>query len=267
MFALRFFPAHLCCLRGLLLAFTLCVIWAGAVQAGQVTVFAAASLREALEEIATEFKAATGHEVSFSFAGSSVLARQIDLGAPADIFISANAAWMDALEASGAIRPESRMTLAGNSLVLIASDPATPMVTIDATLDLAGMLGTGRLAMGLLEAVPAGIYGKQALEHFGLWDSVAAQVAQSDNVRATLALVATGEAPFGIVYATDAMAEPRVKSVAAFPAGSHDPIVYPAARTTQSTASAAAELLDYLSSSKAGEVLARHGFALPAKRR
>jgi molybdate transport system substrate-binding protein len=266
MFALRFFPAHLCILRGLLLALTLCIPSASAVQAGQVTVFAAASLRDALEEIATDFEAATGHEVSFSFAGSSVLARQIDLGAPADIFISANEAWMDVLEASGAIRPESRMILAGNSLVLIASDPATPMVTIDTTLDLAGMLGTGRLAMGLLEAVPAGIYGKQALEHFGLWDSVAAQVAQSDNVRATLALVATGEAPFGIVYATDTRADPRVKSIGAFPANAHDLIVYPAARTTRSREPAAAELLDYLSSSASREVLARHGFALIAER-
>lgn len=241
------------------------VFGASAAQAGPVTVFAAASLKDTLEEIAGGFAETTGGSAVFSFAGSSVLARQIDLGAPADIFISANAEWMDVLVASGKIRADSRVDLLENSLVLIASDPAAPRVGMDEALDLAGMLGGGRLAMGLLEAVPAGIYGKQALSHFGLWDSVAGQVAQSDNVRATLALVSSGEAPFGIVYTTDAMAEPRVAIVAHFPEDSHDPIRYPAALTTHGTAPEAAAFMNYLRSPEAAASFERHGFVVIAE--
>lgn len=246
-------------------ALVVMVLGASAAQAGPVTVFAAASLKDSLEEIATGFAETRSEAPVFSFAGSSVLARQISLGAPADIFISANTEWMDVLEASGAIQVDSRGDLLGNSLVLIAGDPAVPQVAMSETLDLAGMLGGGRLAMGLLEAVPAGIYGKQALAYFGLWESVAAQVAQSDNVRATLALVSSGEAPFGIVYATDAMADPRVTVVARFPEDSHDPIRYPAALTSQGTSPQAAAFLAYLRSPAAVAVFERHGFVVIAE--
>jgi molybdate transport system substrate-binding protein len=247
------------------LALSLLLTTGGVALADQITVFAAASLKEGLEEIAEAFGQETGAKIAFSFAGSSVLARQIELGAPADIFISANAQWMDVLEAAGAIREETRFDLLRNRLVLVAHDPDAAPVIVDGNLDLAGMLGTGRLAMGLVNAVPAGIYGKAALEHFGLWASVAGKVAQSDNVRASLALVALGEAPFGLVYATDAQAEPRVHVVATFPDGSHAPIVYPAALTRRSNGAQAHAFLDYLRGEKAHKILERQGFVVIAE--
>jgi molybdate transport system substrate-binding protein len=252
-------------LRQVLGLFCACLWLASPLRAEGITVFAAASLKDALEEIGTEFEASGGGPVTFSFAGSSVLARQIGLGAPADIFISASEMWMDSLEAQGAIVPDSRFNLAGNSLVLVTADPDLPDVTFSEGLDLSVLLGDGRLAMGLVQAVPAGIYGKQALDYFGLWNEVADKVAQSDNVRASLAFVAMAEARLGIVYASDARAEPRVRVIAEIPADSHDPILYPAALTTRSSTLATQDFLDALSTPDARAVLARHGFIVFAR--
>ncbi len=228
-----------------------------------LVVFAAASLGGAMGEIARGWEAATGRPVTASYAGSSALARQIEQGAPADVFVSANEAWMDALEADGLIRTGTRRDLLSNRLVLIAHGPAEP-VAIGPGLDLAGMLGEGRLAMALLDAVPAGLYGREALTSLGLWDAVAPRVVQADNARAALALVALGEAPLGVVYATDALAEPRVSVLGPFPEGSHAPIAYPAAVTAGSAHPQARAFLDHLGSPEARAVFERHGFAVLA---
>ncbi len=224
--------------------------------------FAAASLKNALEETAAAFEAETGTRVVFSFAGSSALARQIQQGAPADLFVSANQAWMDVLADDGLIDPASRRDVAGNRLVLVveARRAAAPPVDIGPDLDLDALLGDGRLAMALVEAAPAGIYGKAALERLGLWRTAAPRVAQADNVRAALALVAIGAAPAGVVYASDAVAEPRVAVMGRFPADSHPPIVYPAARIAASDAREAAAFLDHLDSPAARAIFERNGF-------
>ena len=242
----------------------LCALTATAVAAERITVFAAASLANALAEIEADFEAATGHDAVVSLAGSSALARQIQQGAPADIFISANPGWMDALETEGLIAPGTRRDLLTNALVLVAADRQAAPVEIGPRLDLAGLLGDGRLAMALVEAVPAGIYGKAALESLGLWEAVAPQVAQADNVRAALALVAAGAAPYGIVYATDATAEPRVARVGTFPKESHPPIVYPVAAIGAQATEAAADFLDYLSGAEARAAFERQGFGVVA---
>lgn len=224
--------------------------------ADSVTVFAAASLKTAFDEITAGYGAVSEDEVTVSFAGSSALARQIQAGAPADVFVSANAAWMDVLEDEGLIDPASRDDLVGNSIVLIGhgDQPATD--------DIAGLLAEGRIAMALVDAVPAGIYGKAALESLGLWDNVAPRVVQADNVRAALAFVALGEAPRGIVYATDAAVEPRVTTLATFPGDSHPPIVYPAALTADAGPAAGA-FLAYLRGPEARAVFDRLGFSGP----
>ena len=243
---------------GLALAAPACAL------AGDVTVFAAASMTDAMAEIETAFEDATGHEATVSLAGSSVLARQIQLGAPADVFISANSAWMDALESDALIAPGTRIDLLGNRLALIAHDPEAPPVEIGPDLDLAGMLDGGKLAMALVEAVPAGIYGKAALERLKLWEGIVADVAQADNVRAALALVASGAAPVGIVYATDAVAEDSVTVIGTFPAETHPPIVYPAAGIDGRGTEASADFLDFLRGPAARAAFERQGFALLA---
>ena len=229
-----------------------------AAQADEVLVFAAASMQTALDEIAQEWHSATGHTAILAYGGSAKLAQQIVAGAPADLYISASTQWMDSLEAADALAEGSRRDLLGNALVLISSEPGA--VALE---DLPERLGRGYLAMGLVEAVPAGQYGKAALEHLGLWQTLTPQVAQTDNVRAALALVATGEAPFGIVYATDAAAEPRVHIAAEFPADSHPPIVYPVARMKDApNADAADAFLAFLGSAQASGVFAAQGFTL-----
>lgn len=197
--------------------------------ADDILVFAAASLKESLDAVAADFEAETGDHVTISYAGSGALARQIIEGAEADIFISAATDWMDTVEEAGLIADGSRRDLLGNSLVLIAHDADAEPVTVDAGLDLAGMLGGEHLAMAMVDSVPAGQYGKAALESLGLWEAVAPHVAQADNVRGALALVTRGEAPFGIVYATDAAVGDAVSVIGTFPESSHPPIIYPAA--------------------------------------
>lgn len=228
--------------------------------AADVTVFAAASLTTALDRVAAAWTDQTGQRVTLSYAGSSALARQIQQGAPADIFISASTDWMDALAASGDLRADTRRDILGNTLVLIANGKDARPVTLDATLDLPALLGEGRLAMALVDAVPAGIYGKAALTHLGLWDATAPQVAQADNVRAALAFVARGEAPLGITYATDAAAEDNVTVIATFPADSHPPITYPAALTAQGDSPQAQDFLTFLSSDTARAIWQAAGF-------
>ncbi|MFV0358648.1 molybdate ABC transporter substrate-binding protein [Tropicimonas sp.] len=228
--------------------------------ADEVTVFAAASLTNAMAEIEERFEAETGHDLTVSLAGSSALARQIQQGAPADIFISANPGWMDELENGGLLEPDSRFDLLNNSIVLIAHGTDAAPVEIGPETDLAGLLGDGRLAMALVDAVPAGIYGKASLESLGLWEDVEPQVAQADNVRAALAFVATGEAPFGIVYATDAAADDNVTIVGTFPADSHPPIIYPAADLANRDSEAENAFVDYLRGPVARAAFERQGF-------
>lgn len=231
-----------------------------AATAEQVTVFAAASLKTALDEISAAYEGASGDTVVLSYAGSSALARQIQQGAPAQVFLSANTAWMDVLQGDGLIAKGTRGDLLGNRLALVAhGDPAPVEITPD--LDLAGMLGEGRLAMALVDAVPAGIYGKRALTALGLWNSVADSVAQTDNVRAALALVSLGEAPYGVTYRTDALADPRVSIAGLFPDDSHDPITYPMAALAGQEA-LADPFLAYMRGAKAAEIFEKHGFAV-----
>jgi molybdate transport system substrate-binding protein len=223
-----------------------------------VTVFAAASLKSALDDIAATYPA----PVQISYGGSSTLARQIQYGAPADLFISANTDWMDVLERDGLITTGTRHTLLTNRLVLIAGPTVTDDLIVAPGFDLAGALGQDRLAMALVDAVPAGLYGRAALQRLGVWDAIAPKVAQADNVRAALMLVAVGEAPYGIVYATDAAAAPEVRIVGTFPADSHAPIRYPAARV-KGAGEAAQAFLDYLGSAPASDIFRKHGFGLP----
>lgn len=230
-------------------------------RAEQITVFAAASLKTALDQVAADWNASSDDQVVVSYAGSPVLAKQIQQGAPADIFISAAVEWMDLLQDQALIREDSRLDLLGNALVLVGHQSKDMPVTIGDDFDLATRLGSGKLAMALVDSVPAGVYGKQALVSLGQWEAVAANVAQADNVRAALALVATGEAPLGIVYATDAVAEPRVGGIGQFPADSHDPITYPTALTIDSN-DAAGGFLDYLQGQAAGQTFTVQGFTL-----
>lgn len=250
-------------IRGLALAAAVCSGSAASTQNETVTVFAAASLKDALDDIASTFEQHSGVDVVLSFAASSALARQIEFGAPADIFISASVDWMDHLSARGHIDDDSRFALAGNRLALVGREGAHGPLEISESLNLADLLGGGRLAMALTEAVPAGIYGKTALENLGLWQDVALQVAQTDNVRAALALVSLGAAPLGIVYATDAQAETTVSVIGLFPEDSHPPIRYPVARVSESQNVVADDFLRHLRSDGSRTILTAHGFLPP----
>jgi molybdate transport system substrate-binding protein len=252
----------------LLLALTLWSVWGGATLAKAeppVIVFAAASLKEALDEVATQFTEMSGTEVSVSYGGSSALARQIQYGAPAQIFLSANAAWMDVVQQEGLLVPESRLDLLGNRLVLIAGIDLDVSLDVSPDMDLSNALNGGRLAMALVDAVPAGIYGRAALRSLGVWEQVQGQTAQTDNVRAALRLVSVGAAPLGIVYATDAAADPRVRSLGVFPDYSHPPILYPVARLARDDTASVRAFYDYLTGASARTVFDRYGFVTPLK--
>lgn len=250
-----------CLLLASLLALGLQGIAARAGHCEEVTVFAAASLKTALDEITAK----SGLQARLVYGGSSSLARQIDQGAPAQIFISANSEWMDVLEQNGLLAPESRRDLLTNRLALIAPAGSPVELRLAPGADLAGALGTdGRLAIGLTEAVPAGIYGRAALSALELWDSIAGRTAQTDDVRAALHLVALGETPLGIVYVSDTVAEPRVRVVDTFDASLHPPIVYPAAIVAEGDTAAARAFLGYLNGPKARAIFATQGFGFPA---
>jgi molybdate transport system substrate-binding protein len=230
--------------------------------AASVTVFAAASLKEALDEQVRQFETATGHKVTVSYGASNALAKQIEAAAPADLFISADLDWMDYVAQRNLLAPGTRVNLLRNTLVLIAPASSKATLRIAPNFGLATALGADRLAMANPDSVPAGRYGKSALEELGVWASVEKRVARAENVRAALALVSRGEAPFGIVYSTDAQSDKGVRIVDTFPPNSYPPIVYPAAALTSSKSAAARPLLDYLRSAPARATWERFGFAV-----
>jgi molybdate transport system substrate-binding protein len=230
----------------------------------KIVVFAAASLKNALDDVSAAWKADTGKEATISYAASSALAKQIESGAPADIFVSADLDWMKYLSDKKLTKPDTEVKLLGNRIVLVAPKDSTVTATIAPNFDLAGLIGDGKLAMGDVKAVPAGKYGKAALESLGVWASVEPKVAQAENVRAALKLVATGEAVLGIVYATDAVAEPAVKVIGTFPEDTHPPIVYPVSLTAESKNADAAAFEKYLQSAKAKALFEAQGFTFLA---
>jgi molybdate transport system substrate-binding protein len=229
-------------------------------RADTVNVFAAASVREVIEALARDFQGRTHDRVIASFAGSNALARQIEAGAPAEIFISADADWADHVAARGL--SASRRDVAGNGLVLIAPASSGLRVRVAPQFPLAAGLDGGRLAIANPESVPAGKYARAALVSLGVWDSVKDRLAPAENVRAALSFVARGETPLGIVYRTDALADPRVRIAGAFPAESHPSIVYPML-LLKGAKPAASAFADYVASSEARETWSRFGFAPP----
>lgn len=230
--------------------------------ARELTIFAAASLKTALDGVAEAWREKTGRSVTISYAGSSELARQIRQGAPADVFISANGDWMDVLEKDSLLKPGTRRNLLRNRIVLIASGKGGEKVSLEPGFDLAGLLDGGYLAMAMVDSVPAGIYGKAALTSLGIWEAVERRVAQADNVRAALAFVARGEAPYGIVYLTDAVAEKSVSVIAVFPEDTHPPIVYPVAVMADSDNADAGSFVRFLSTDRASALFEEQGFTV-----
>jgi molybdate transport system substrate-binding protein len=231
----------------------------------RLIVFAAASLKDALDEVNAAYKQAKGIDVTTSYAGSGALIKQIEQGAPAQLFISADLESMDYGSQKKAIQDNSRVNLLGNKLVLIAAaDARQGTVTIGKDTDIARLAGNGRITTGDVKAVPVGRYAQAALEKLGQWKAVEPKLAQVENVRLALSLVARGEAPLGIVYETDARAEPKVKIIGSFPPDSHPPIVYPASLTTAAKPEAAA-YLDFLQSAPARAIFEKRGFTILAK--
>ena len=230
-------------------------------EAASLTIFAAVSLREALDEQVRRFEADTGNRVVVSYAASNALARHLEAGAPADLFISADEDWMDYLDQRRLLASGSRADLLHNTLVLIAPATSPSTLRIGPRFGLAAALGPERLAMANPDSVPAGKYGKAALEALGVWASVEKQVVRADNVRAALLLVARGEAAFGIVYRTDALTEKAVRIVDTFPESSHPAIVYPAACVAGRDSPPAKSLLEFLRSTAASATWTKYGFA------
>jgi len=225
-----------------------------------ITVFAAASLKNALDDVDAAFTKQTGVKVITSYDASSALMKQIEAGAPADAFLSADLKWMDYGVEKKVIHESTRLNLLGNVLVLIAAkDSKIDHVDIKPGFDLAKLAGDGRIATGDVKAVPVGLYAKAAMEKLGVWASVEPKMAMAVNVRAALAYVARGEAPLGIVYATDAKIEPAVKVIGVFPDNAHDPIIYPVALTATAKPDAA-QYLPFLRSQTAKSVFERYGF-------
>jgi molybdate transport system substrate-binding protein len=230
-----------------------------------INVFAASSLTDSMKAVAGAFEAKTGTHVMLSFGGSNTLAQQINQGAPADLYLSADSDWMDFLAKNDRIDPATRHDLLGNKLVLVGGANAK-RIAIAPRFDLSGALGSGKLALADPNSVPAGKYGKAALTALGIWDSVANKIAPAENVRVALEYVMRGEAPYGIVYQTDAMAgadaAPAVKVVGVFPENTHPPIVYPAAVTRSAASPAARDFLAYLSSPPAKAIFEKAGFTV-----
>jgi len=250
-----------------LLGFLLAPFTATVVRAADITVFAAASLKNALDEAAKIYQTQTGDKVTISYAASSALAKQIESGAPADIFFSADLDWMEYLQEKKLIDVGSRHTRLGNTLVLVAPKESTVSLTIEKNFPLLQALGAdGKLAMAQVDSVPAGKYGKAALTDLGVWDAVAPRVAQAENVRAALAFVAKGEAALGIVYGTDAKSEPAVRVIGTFPADSHPKILYPVALlASASTKPEARKFLEFLLSPAAAPAFEAQGFSIEGK--
>lgn len=231
--------------------------------ASSITIFAAASLKNALDNAAKAFEKSASTKSVISYAGSSALAKQIEQGAPADIFISADLDWMDYVQKKKLVKDDTRFNLLGNRLVLIAPKSSPVELKITKDFPLSAALGDGRLAMANVKSVPAGKYGSAALEKLGVWGAVQSKVAQADNVRAALALVAQGEAPLGIVYESDAAAEPKVKVVDVFPEDSHPPIIYPIAVLADAkSAAAASAFIQYLKTPEGQAYFTKEGFTV-----
>ncbi|MEX0809239.1 MAG: molybdate ABC transporter substrate-binding protein [Dongiaceae bacterium] len=241
----------------------LCGIPLGAAQSDELTVLAAASLTNALEEIGAHYAAETGKTVRFSFASSSALAKQVEAGAPAHIFASADQKWMDYLAERNLIEADTRVSPIGNSLVLIVpADSAAGDVTVDASTDLGALLGVeGRLSVGDPDHVPAGIYAREALESLGLWATAESRLARAEDVRAALVLVERGEAPLGIVYATDAAISDKVRIIGTFPADSHTPITYPFAIIAGQNSEDADAFFRYVTGPEGLETFRKYGFS------
>jgi molybdate transport system substrate-binding protein len=239
------------------------VLWSyglGAVSPAQdkITAYLTASLTNALKDLAVIYEQKMGVKVQTSFASSSVLAKQIEAGAPADIFISADLEWMDYLEGKNKIEPGSRRNLLSNSLVVIAPKSKTFPLKMEKGFNFAEAF-KGKLAMGDPDHVPAGIYGKEALRYMGWWEAVSSRIVRGENVRAALAFVERGEADAGIVYATDAWQSDKVEVLGMFPEESHKPIIYPAA-LVKGAGNPAKAFLDFLSSEQAGNIFTKYGF-------
>ncbi len=252
----------------LTLLFALCAFGTNqaAAQDQRMIVFAAASLKDALDEVNAAYKQAKDVEIVTSYAGSGALIKQIEQGAPAEVFISADLESMDYGAQKKAVQDNTRVNLLGNRLVLIAAaDAKISNVTINSSFDLAGLAGNGRITTGDVRAVPVGRYAQAALEKLGLWTAAQPKLAMVENVRVALSLVARGEAPLGIVYETDAKAEPKVKVIGAFPADSHPAIIYPAALTAAAKPGNAAAYLDFLQSPAARAIFEKRGFTILAK--
>jgi len=236
------------------------IMLGGKAVAADVTVFAAASMKNALDEVQQAWSAQKRGKVVISYAASSALARQIEKGAPADIFVSADLDWMDYLSQRKLVNEPTRVNLLRNELVMIAPQSSKVSLALRKDLKLAELLGNERLSMADPDSVPAGKYGKSALESMGLWAQVSNRIIRADNVRTALNFVARGESPLGIVYRTDAAAEDKVRIVAAFPGDSHPPIVYPAALLAESRGREAAAFFNFMKSPAAITVFRKHGF-------
>ncbi len=236
-----------------------------AAQGKDVIILAAASLKNALDDASADWTKQTGKATKISYAASSALAKQIESGAPADVFISADLDWMKYLSDKKLTKPDTQVNLLGNEIVLVAPKDSKVKIKIKKGFDLAKLIGDGKLAMGDFKAVPAGKYGKAALESLGVWSSVESKVAQAENVRAALKLVSTGEAPLGIVYATDANADKTVKVVGTFPEDPHPPIIYPIAQTADSKDKDTPAFLKCLQSAKAAKLFKAQGFTVLVK--
>jgi molybdate transport system substrate-binding protein len=247
--------------RSILAAIALACALGTPARADTLTVFAAASLKEALDEAARAFEAASGHTLRISYAASSALAKQLEAGAPAQVFICADEEWMDHVETRKLLK-RARLNLLTNALVLIAPAGKAPRLRIEPGFALAAALGDGRLAIADTQSVPAGKYARAALESLGVWPQVQGRLAPAENVRATLALVARAETPLGIVYRTDAQAEPRVAVVDTFPASSHPAIVYPLGVLRDAPA-AADDFAAFLIAPGTRAIWRSHGFGLP----
>jgi len=227
-----------------------------------LTVFAAASMRNALDDANAAFTKSSGIKVTASYAASSALAKQIEQGAPADVFVSANIKWMDYLAEHKRIKPDTRVNLLGNKLVLIApKDSKLDKVAIGQGFDIAKLAGNGRIAVADVKAVPAGLYAKAALEKLGAWKAAEPKLAMAENVRATLAFVARSETPVGIVYATDAKVEPKVKIVGVFPESSHPAVIYPVAAIAETKKAGVARYLSFLRTKAAKAIFEKYGFS------
>lgn len=245
-------------LSRLLLAALLCL--PASAHAAEVRIFAAASLKESLDAVGRKFEQSTGHKVIAVYAASSALARQIENGAPADLFMSADVDWLDYLDQRKLTVPASRRDLLGNTLVLVAPAKRPVSLNLVPGAALAAALGDSRLAVANPDVVPAGKYARAALTQLQLWQQVENKLARAENVRVALQFVARGESTLGIVYRTDALAENQVRIVATFPEASHPPIVYPVVKLARATSPAADALLAFLASPEAGTLWQQHGF-------